>query len=219
MAIDYNERIPNNVELSDNRTLQRALERWQLAFPVAFTPHVRRYAEENDLDPFLVLAIMRHESGFNPKAVSRSDAGGLMQLILPTARLVAKNLLGEAKPKRLWQLFDPERNIRLGTRFFRHVLDKVGDNAALAAAGYNAGSGAIRTWRNRWGHLDTDELVEEIPYKQARGYTKQVVQAWGTYRYLYGPVGDERFRGVPLPRKVRPTADVALGGSDEPATP
>jgi len=189
-----------------------SLDRWRLAFPVAHEEVVRRHAQAWDLDPFLVLGVIRHESGFNPRAVSSAKAGGLMQLILPTARIVAGNLLGRRRPRRVEDLFEPENNVALGTRFFRYLLERSDDNAALAAAGYNAGAGAMRTWRNRWGRLDTDEFVEELPYREAHGYTKQVLQAWGTYRYLYGPVGDADYRRLPLPRKAMPGLRAAADG-------
>ena len=74
----------------------------------------------------------------------------------------------------------------------------------LAVAAYNAGPGRVGRWLSQLGHLATDELVEELPFSEARGYTKQVLQAWGVYRYLYGEPGDEAARGLPLPRRVRP---------------
>ena len=181
-----------------------SLDRWRLAFPVAYEGLVRRHAQAWDLDPFLVLGVIRHESGFNPRAVSPAKAAGLMQLILPTARFVAGRLLKRRRPRQARELFEPGHNLALGTRFLRYLLDRSDDNGALTMAGYNAGAGAMRTWRNRWGHLDTDELVEELPYREARGYTKQVLQAWGTYRYLYGPPGDPDYRRLPLPRKAGP---------------
>ena len=190
-----------------------SLDRWHLAFPVVYAEPVRRWGEARELDPFLVLGVMRHESGFNPRAVSRSKAAGLMQLILPTARIVAGNLLDQRRPRRVEELFVPELNLQLGTRFLRYLLDRVDGNVALAVAGYNAGAGAIRTWRNRWGRLDTDEFVEELPYRETHGYTKQVLQAWGTYRYLYGPPGDPAYRRLPLPRKARPGSGLAADGA------
>ena len=54
------------------------------------------------------------------------------------------------------------------------------------------------------GHLDTDEFEEELPYRETHGYAKQVLQAWGTYCYLYGPPGDPEYRRLPLPRRARP---------------
>ena len=163
------------------------------------------------------MALIRHESGFNPKAVSSARAAGLLQLMPGTARFAARQLLGERRKRlKLRHLFQPDRNLRIGARYFRYILDRVDGNVALAIAGYNAGPGAIRTWRNRWGHLDTDEFVEELPYREARGYTKQVLQAWGAYRYLYAAPGDADAGRVPVPERVRPVQDVALATPDLP---
>ncbi len=153
---------------------------------------------------------MRHESGFNPRAVSGASAAGLIQVILPTARMTAR-MIGERPPRRLAEMYDPDRNIRIGTAYLKHVLDQVDGNAALAVAGYNAGAGAIRVWRARWGQLDTDEFVEELPYQEALGYTKQVMQAWGAYRYLYGPRGHEDARRIALPIRTKPAVEAEIG--------
>ena len=187
-----------------------AADRWRLAFPVAYRELVERYANKRGLDPFLILAIMRHESGFSHRAVSSAKAAGLIQVILSTARMTAR-WMGERPPRRIEEMFEPDRNIRIGTRYFQHVLESVDGNAALAAAGYNAGAGAIRVWRDRWGHLDTDEFVEELPYREAHGYTKQVMQAWGTYRYLYAPRGADEARHLALPIRAKPAQQAEIG--------
>jgi len=181
-----------------------------MAFPVAYRELVERHAKRQGLDPFLLLAIMRHESGFNPRAVSSARAAGLIQVILPTAKMTAR-MMGERAPRRLEQMFEPERNIRIGARYLRHVLEQVDGNAAMAAAGYNAGAGAARVWRDRWGHLDTDEVVEELPYREAHGYTKQVMETWGAYRYLYAPKDAPEARRIPLPTRVKPAQQAEIG--------
>lgn len=185
-------------------------ERWRLAFPVAYADLVKRYAALRGIDPFLILAIMRHESGFDRRARSGANAAGLIQVILSTARMTAR-WMGERPPRRIDEMFEPDRNVRIGTRYLQHVLESVDGNAALAVAGYNAGAGAIRVWRDRWGHLDTDEFVEELPYREAHGYTKQVMQAWGTYRYLYGPRGADEARHLALPIRAKPTEQAEIG--------
>ena len=180
-----------------------ALLRWRLAFPVAFLDEVRLNAAESGLDPALLLAIVRHESGFRPEAESRSGALGLAQLMPRTASDTARRLLGEPPPARA-ELLLPDTNLRLAARYLATLLARSEGNAAVAVAAYNAGPGRVARWLDRWGDLDTDELVEALPWREAHGYTKQVLQAWGVYRYLYGEPGDEAARGLPLPRRVRP---------------
>jgi soluble lytic murein transglycosylase len=194
----------------DQHPEEGGVRRWQLAFPVAYRELVERYAALRGIDPFLILAIMRHESGFNARAVSGANAAGLIQVILPTAKMTAR-WMGERPPRRIAEMFEPDRNIRIGTRYLQHVLGTVDGNAALAVAGYNAGAGAIRVWRDRWGHLDTDEFVEELPYREAHGYTKQVMQSWGAYRYLYAPRGADEARRIVLPIRAKPAQQAEIG--------
>jgi hypothetical protein len=89
---------------------------------------INKYAHMHAVDPSLVRAVMRHESGFNPKAVSPKGAQGLMQLMPGTA-----DLMGVSNP------FDPEQNIAGGVGYLRHCLDRFNNDPALAVAAYNAG--------------------------------------------------------------------------------
>jgi hypothetical protein len=89
---------------------------------------IRKYAQIYGVDPTLVRAVMRHESGFNPAAVSPKGAQGLMQLMPGTAAL-----MGVRNP------FDPEQNIAGGVGYLRRCLDRFQHNVPLAVAAYNAG--------------------------------------------------------------------------------
>lgn len=89
---------------------------------------ISKYAQHYQVDPSLVRAVMRHESGFNPQAVSPKGAQGLMQLMPGTA-----NLMGVSNP------FDPEQNIAGGVGYLRYCLDRFNHDPALAVAAYNAG--------------------------------------------------------------------------------
>ncbi len=89
---------------------------------------IHKYANLHGVDPSLVRAVMRHESGFNPQAVSPKGAQGLMQLMPGTA-----DLMGVSNP------FDPEQNISGGVGYLRRCLDRFNNDVALALAAYNAG--------------------------------------------------------------------------------
>lgn len=89
---------------------------------------INKYANMHGLDPSLVRAVMRHESGFNPQAVSPKGAQGLMQLMPGTA-----DLMGVSNP------FDPEQNIAGGVGYLRYCLDRFNNDVSLALAAYNAG--------------------------------------------------------------------------------
>ncbi|MEJ5329577.1 MAG: lytic transglycosylase domain-containing protein [Desulfobaccales bacterium] len=100
--------------------------------PVTPPPHletlIQKYSRQYGVDPALVRAVIRHESGFNPQAVSPKGAQGLMQLMPGTA-----DLMGVRNP------FDPEQNIMGGVGYLRYCLDRFGHNVPLAVAAYNAG--------------------------------------------------------------------------------
>ena len=126
---------------------------------------------------------MRKESSFLPHALSSSDARGLLQLIPSTGQEVAKRL---GVPLFTDELFDPEVNIRFGAAYLGELLQRFGDQIALAAGAYNAGSHAMMRWCDQWGNRPLDEFVELVTYDQAREYIKRVLAVYAHYRFLYG---------------------------------
>jgi len=122
-----------------------------------YEPLVLEHANKHSLRPELVRAVIQVESGYNPRARSPKGAMGLMQLMPDTAQL-----LGVRRP------YDPEDNIRGGTRYLRLLLDKYEGNEELALAAYNAGSAAV------------DRHGKRIPpFKETRDYVKKVGSAAG----------------------------------------
>ncbi|MCA9664480.1 MAG: transglycosylase SLT domain-containing protein [Myxococcales bacterium] len=156
--------------------------RWKVSFPRAFAPYVEREANANRLPPELVRAIMREESGFRPSVESYANAVGLMQLILPTARRAARRFKLRVDRR---ALHDPATNIKLGAYFLGWLYKRFGRTSPLAIAGYNAGGGAVNKWLRRFRGLALDELVERIPYRQTRRYTKRVLASLFAYAVLH----------------------------------
>lgn len=151
----------------------------QAAYPRAYGPFLLPLAREQGVDPFLVLAVIREESGFNPRVVSRAGAVGLMQLLPSTARL-----LNGSRPLDPQTLQDPEENLRLGIRYLAGLLQRFQGRWVPALAAYNAGPTVVSRWLAQWGGLEPDAFVETIPYRETRRYVKRVLRSYWIYQGL-----------------------------------
>jgi soluble lytic murein transglycosylase len=173
------------------------LEAWKLAYPRPYAEIVSEQAKENALSPSLIYAIMREESAFDPDAESPADAYGLMQLILPTARQMAKPL---GLPHDRISLKRPSVNIPLGARVLGKYREKFPEDPLLAIAAYNAGPGAAQRWRKERPGASFDLWVELIPYVETRRYIKRVLGSAAVYAIVYDEgVGDS---ALLLPRSI-----------------
>jgi soluble lytic murein transglycosylase len=172
--------IPNYFAV-DLPTLPRFY--WEALFPKAYWTDLKKFSDQNALDPYLVASLIRQESEFNPGAVSRANAVGLMQLLPKVGRGVAR----EEKLKRFApsQLFTPEVNLQLGTRYFREMVDKFG-SFEYALAAYNAGSNRVDDWKGQGKYRDPQEFVESIPFTETREYVQAILRNANVYRQLYG---------------------------------
>lgn len=161
---------------------QRTPEALALMYPRAFRSSVEAWAAQHQLEPALAWAIMRRESAFAPEVTSIADARGLMQLIPPTAKNVTANL--KLPPADDAELYSPDWNIRLGTWYLNALMKRL-QHPTLVAAAYNGGPDAVAKWAKERGAEPLDQWVEEIPYKETRGYVKQVTADLFIYRQLY----------------------------------
>jgi soluble lytic murein transglycosylase len=161
---------------------------WMLLYPRQFWHEVTAQTEANDLDPYLVLSIMRQESAFDRLAVSSANARGLMQVLPATAQKLSRQLRIRHFATRM--LFEPQANIILGTSYFAAQLQRYQGNRILALAAYNAGPNRVDRWRQRWPDLPMDEFVEQIPFEETRLYVKLVLRNLMIYERLYKPVPD-----------------------------
>jgi soluble lytic murein transglycosylase len=157
---------------------------WEALFPKAYWSDLKRASSANGLDPYLVASLIRQESEFNPNAVSRANAVGLMQLLPKTGKAVAK----EEKLKRYnpSQLYTPAVNLQLGTRYFRGMVDKFGGSFEYALAAYNAGSERVDEWLAQGKYRDPQEFVESIPFTETREYVQAIMRNASLYKQLYG---------------------------------
>jgi len=155
-------------------------------FPTYYWGEISHTAEQMDLDPNLMIAIMRQESAFNHEARSRVGARGLMQVMPSTGKVMARK--EKITPFTSEDLYDPRMSILLGGR---HLSDHMasfkrdeGRQLGLALSAYNAGLTAAKRWSRKLTEKDVDEFVESIPYKETRNYVKLVYRNYQVYSYL-----------------------------------
>lgn len=167
--------------LASRANLDRAVQRGYV-YPRAYWDVVSAEAERQGVDAYLMLSLIRQESLFDPRAVSRANAVGLMQLLPRTAARLTDAPLDGGRA-----LFDPGLNVRLGTTYLRALLDRYRGSIVLALAAYNAGETAADKWLAQFGHLEADAFIENISFRETRGYVKLVLRNYRTYRRLYAP--------------------------------
>jgi soluble lytic murein transglycosylase len=169
-------------EVSSRWPVGQWAKAWELAFPRPYLDVVQREAAQAGVEPALVYAVMREESQFDADAVSPANAYGLMQLIVPTARNVARAAHLPFGPEALKR---PKINVALGCRELSRLGGLFPDNPLLAVPAYNAGPGRAARWLRDRPSLDFDLWVERIPYQETRRYTKRVLSSRAVYSYLY----------------------------------
>ncbi|MDF3919367.1 transglycosylase SLT domain-containing protein [Salinicola salarius] len=147
-------------------------------FPAAYRDSFLKWAEVNQVDPYLLMGIARRESAFNPRAASPVGARGLMQLMPGTAAHVAREL-GISAPSTA-ELFEPQVNIQLGSTYIRSMLERYRGNRIAATAAYNAGPYRVDRWLAT-APREFDRFVESIPFRETRDY----VQAVLAYRVIF----------------------------------
>jgi soluble lytic murein transglycosylase len=173
MALRIMRRHFQTVAATGDPALPRAF--WEMYYPYAWRDEMRDAAQRRGIDPYLVAAVVREESSYYPRAISRAGARGLMQLMPATARLMAPP----------GDLDDPGFNIELGTRFLAGLMREFND-PRLALAAYNAGPKNVRQWMSARRTDDIEAFVEQIPFDETRLYVKRVVLSWDEYRRIYG---------------------------------
>jgi len=152
---------------------------WRLGYPKAFQDIVVKHCRANKVPEALQWAIMREESSFYPRAESFANALGLTQMMTKTAQRFAK------WPVTREALFDPDKNVEIGSHFLAFLLEHYDGAVPLVVSGYNAGEGGVDRWLRERGNLELDEFIETIPFDETRGYTKRVLSSYLTYAWLY----------------------------------
>jgi soluble lytic murein transglycosylase len=188
---------------------------WYCVYPRGYWDAVVRHAGAAGLDPNLVAALIREESAFAPRAVSRTGARGLMQLMPQTAERVARASrlpLTEAAG-----LETPEVNIRLGTLHLAELVRGHDGRVSLALASYNAGKQAVERWLDRFGLRDEEEFIEDIPFGETRNYVKRVLGSYDRYARIYGAESRASSAETQEPSADLPAAAEQAGGRESSA--
>jgi soluble lytic murein transglycosylase len=170
---------------------QLPIDFWRELFPRPYWSVIQREAKNKTVDSYLVLALIRQESAFNPSAKSRANALGLMQLLPREGRRYARK---ERIPRwRLHKIYDPEVNIRLGVACLADTLRRYNGSMEMTLAAYNAGDDRVSTWleeqRLAGTAEDPMEFVESIPFTETREYVQILLRNLSYYRKIYSHGG------------------------------
>jgi len=151
-------------------------------YPLKYGDLVQIYSERFNVDPFLVLAIIKAESNFQPGAVSPKNARGLMQISEGTGKWGAGRLNLEDYTSE--KLFEPEINIYIGCWYLSVLYDEFGDSDLVIAA-YNGGSGNVTQWLNDRDLSADGKTLDRIPFRETDQYLKKVNNYYSIYKRLY----------------------------------
>lgn len=156
----------------------------QYIYPIKYEKYVVEAAEENNIDPYLIFAIIKQESKFNANACSNKEAKGLMQLLDSTAKEIAQD--SQFLNTENIDLFDAKTNIFIGTKYFKTLVDRYNGNIRLAICAYNAGLGNVDKWQSIEDiYHDSKVHISNIPFEETKTYLINVLKFYNKYVELY----------------------------------
>jgi soluble lytic murein transglycosylase len=181
----YNDAIHIALRLPYDKCLDEIL------YPLAFWPTVNKVSSSYSIDPFLLLSLMREESRFDRKALSRAGAIGLMQLMPETAERTSRKL--RIKLEDTDSIYETDANIKLGAHYFNALIREF-NSVSAALAAYNAGESRVRQWLKNGNYASSDEFIEDIPYRETRQYVKRIISTYYRYKNAEYPQLNEGLR-------------------------
>lgn len=180
-------------------------EFWRLAYPLHYKDQLMRYARARGLDPFFLAALIRQESEFDARAVSRAKAIGLTQVLPSTGRELSRKLgLKHFTPSMLYR---PDVNLNMGTFYLRHLVDTLEGHVEAALASYNAGLSRARLWLGWAEYREPAEYIETIPITETRNYVAIVLRNAEIYRRLYAGEAGGALVAALMPEEAWLTGD------------
>ena len=155
------------------------------AYPLPYYEYIAESAARYQVDPFLVAAVIKVESKFNPQATSHRGARGLMQIMPSTGSWAARQMgLTDFEED---MLYDPGLNIQIGTWYLANLKKEFGGQLPLVVAAYNGGRGTVNTWLGAGIWDGSYETRQNIPYTETRAFVQKVLDNYQEYRSLYLP--------------------------------
>ncbi|MBR5307111.1 MAG: lytic transglycosylase domain-containing protein [Oscillospiraceae bacterium] len=167
---------------------EEILQLKQAVYPQKYMDAVEKYAEEFDIDKYILLAVIKTESGFDPNAKSNADAIGLTQMTEETFAWIKLKLC----PKEdlvFEDLYNPDTSIRFGAYYMSRCMERYNGDLSTAAAAYHSG----------WGTVDDllqeseTKILTEFPYTQMENYVYKINKTYNAYKELYAiPEGETK---------------------------
>ncbi|RXI49132.1 lytic transglycosylase domain-containing protein [Clostridium tetani] len=151
-------------------------------YPLNYSENIFYYSNKNNLDPYLVAAIIKAESNYNKNAVSCKNASGLMQITPETGKWIAEQM--KVEDFDIKRLHEPELNISMGCWYLNNLRSEFKDMDLVIAA-YNAGRGNVQKWLNNAEHSKDGQNLHNIPFKETDKYVKKVRVNYKIYKFLY----------------------------------
>ena len=201
-AYSYANRLKSFPQLKNDNG-QLPIQLYKTLYPFHYADEIIENAKDYNIDPLFVAAMIREESRYNAEVVSPAGARGLMQVMVPTGKAIAKKIkFPDFKGE---MLFNPKVNIQFGTWYMSDLMREFDNNCSLVSGAYNGGPNRIKGWLQKAkpekvtnlsptsiiSQIDIDEFVENIPIDETRRHIKKVMDSYSIYRYLYGKVIDD----------------------------
>ncbi len=152
----------------------------KILYKKEYSEHVKKYAQKYQIEEELIYAIIKAESNFNPKAISKSNAQGLMQLMYSTAEEVAKENNIELTKE---NILEPQINTEIGTIYISKLIKKY-QNLEVALSAYNAGVGKVDKWIKDGIIKKDGSDIENVPYKETNTYVRKILRDYKIYKQM-----------------------------------
>ncbi len=178
----------NYLEAQEERRRLEAEAAERAQHPLYYEGYIRQYAAMQNIDPALISAIILCESSFDPQAVSRLGARGLMQLMEDTAQWVAHKLDEDDASYSFDRLFDPETNIRFGSWYLGYLSRRFDGDAKKIVCAYHAGQGNVDSWLKNPKYSSDGVTLDTIPTSDTANYARRVLNALDVYHKYYFPI-------------------------------